>query len=444
MLLLPVMLFAGCRKFVAIEPAPNMIASQQVFANDKTAVSAVLGVYQQMRNTIRIITNGGLSIYSSLSADEIYNTASNSTDDPFYKNALAANNSIITSFWTNAYSNIYRINACIEGLSASPTITDSLKTQLTGEMKVVRAVYYFYMVNLFGEVPLVTSTDYRINEKMGRTPASVIINQIIEDLVYAKTVLKQTYPSANRARANKLAAVALLARVYLYDKQWSMAEEEANSVINSGLYNLSSVATVFQPASNETIWQLVNDNANTAEGAAFIPSSSTARPTYAISNFLLSSFENGDLRKTAWLKSNTVSGIQYYYPNKYQLRTNTPVNEYTKLLRLSEVYLIRAEARARQNKIIEGQGDLNVVRNRAGLPDVSMTSQAALLAAVEKERFTELFTEFGHRWFDLKRTDRIDAVLGSEKPGWKTDAALYPIPDAQIQVNNNLSQNPGY
>jgi hypothetical protein len=108
------------------------------------------------------------------------------------------------------------------------------------------------------------------------------------------------------------------------------------------------------------------------------------------------------------------------------------------------VYLIRAEARARQNKIIEGQGDLNVVRNRAGLPDVSMTSQAALLAAVEKERFTELFTEFGHRWFDLKRTDRIDAVLGSEKPGWKTDAALYPIPDAQIQVNNNLSQNPGY
>jgi hypothetical protein len=118
------------------------------------------------------------------------------------------------------------------------------------------------------------------------------------------------------------------------------------------------------------------------------------------------------------------------------------------ILRLAEQYLIRAEARAQQNNIDGAKTDLNAVRNRAGLLNTTANDKTEMMAAVLHERQVELFTELGHRWFDLKRTKAVDLVMNSVTPikggTWQTTDQLYPIPVADIIRNSTLKQNPGY
>ena len=118
------------------------------------------------------------------------------------------------------------------------------------------------------------------------------------------------------------------------------------------------------------------------------------------------------------------------------------------MFRLAEQYLIRAEARAQQNNISGAQADLNAIRTRAGLANVTATTQTGLVTAIYHERQIELFTEFGHRWFDLKRTGQLDAVMGIAAPQkggtWASYKALIPIPASEISINPHLTQNPGY
>ncbi len=159
---------------------------------------------------------------------------------------------------------------------------------------------------------------------------------------------------------------------------------------------------------------------------------------------MLNAFEPGDLRKAKWLNSTVIGGQIYFYPFKYKIRSGRPVTEYYMVLRLAEQYLIRAEAEAKLNDLSDAIADLNIVRSRAGLPNTSATTQAQLLAAIKHERQVELFCEWGSRWFDLKRTGDIDAVLGAEKTGWSSTDSLYPIPFSEIQANPFLTQNTGY
>lgn len=112
---------------------------------------------------------------------------------------------------------------------------------------------------------------------------------------------------------------------------------------------------------------------------------------------------------------------------------------------MEEQYLIRAEARAYQVNISGAQEDLNIIRNRAGLSDTSATTQQDLLSAILQERRLELFTEIGHRWFDLKRTGQAGTVLAPLKPAWQERNLLLPIPETELILNPNLQpQNPGY
>jgi starch-binding outer membrane protein, SusD/RagB family len=439
-------LLCSCTKMIEADLPDNLIESKQVFSNDQTAISAALGVYAQLRTTNLSIFNGGTSLYTALSSDELNNTTSSTVADPFSLNALQPTNPTVNNFWSSAYSTIYQVNSSLEGLSQSSKITDSVNRQLTGEMKFIRAFCYFNLVNLFGDVPLINSTDYRINSAQPRTATSSIYSQVITDLTDAKQLLKTTYPSANRSRANKWTASALLARIYLYTGDWVNAENEASSIINSGLYSLPvNLNNVFVTTSPETIFQVANDNANTAEGAALIPSSTTIKPTYAITSSLLNAFESNDGRKTAWLSSNTISGQPFYYPFKYKLRLSTPLNESEIVLRLAEQFLLRAEARVHLNKLTEAAADLDVIRVRAGLSPTSAMDAPSLLLAIEKERRTELFTEWGHRWFDLKRTGHTDSVLKALKgSNWQTTDILYPLPQTQLDLNPKLMQNPGY
>ena len=171
-----------------------------------------------------------------------------------------------------------------------------------------------------------------------------------------------------------------------------------------------------------------------------------------INNPLLNSFESGDGRLTNWIRSSTLpaSGTApqtvYYFPDKYKSSANNA--EYEVLIRLAEIYLIRAEARAMLNKSSAAE-DVNVVRSRAGLSGIPAASnQVTLLAAIAKERQTELFTEAGHRFFDLKRTGTLDAVMNVVAPlkptTWASYMALFPIPPADLLQDPNLKPNPGY
>ncbi|MFY0255507.1 RagB/SusD family nutrient uptake outer membrane protein [Chitinophaga sp. 30R24] len=167
-------------------------------------------------------------------------------------------------------------------------------------------------------------------------------------------------------------------------------------------------------------------------------------PNYAINNILYNAFELGDTRKSKWINSITVLGSAYLYPYKYKSRTNNNA-EFEMVLRLAEQYLIRAEARAQQNNTSQAKEDLDVIRLRAGLTGTTATDKNSLLLAIEHERQVELFCEWGHRWLDLKRTNRSTAIIGTEKPaGWQDTDVLYPIPQSAVSTNSKLSQNKGY
>ncbi len=436
---------SSCNKFVTIGPPPNQVITSTVFTSDASAASAMVGLYSQIMNGV--LFNGNMSVYPGLSSDELYNTDPGASAESFTKNAILPDDATIEGIWTIGYNYIYQTNAMIEGLVNATGMSTDTKKQLQGEAHFMRAFCYFYLVNLFGDLPLETSTSYEANKSMSRTPSGKVYEQIINDLLNAQDSLSSDYVTDGRVRPNKWAATALLARVYLYEKNWVQAEQMASAVINAGLYSLSGdLHTVFLGSSEEAIWQLlpVQSGFNTGEGYTFIPSSSTVVPTYALTNDLFNSFEPGDLRKTDWLDSNSVNGMIYYYPYKYKVALSPNVTEYNMVLRLGEQYLIRAEARAEQDNFAGAVADLNIIRKRAGLPDAAPANKTVLLLDIEHERQVELFCEWGHRWFDLKRTGREDAVLGAEKSGWKPFAALYPIPEAEIQSNPALTQNSGY
>jgi hypothetical protein len=281
-----------------------------------------------------------------------------------------------------------------------------------------------------------------------------VYNQIENDLLSSIELLSDHYVNAanmattERTRPNQFAAQALLARTYLFEGKWSNAESAASNVITSTpQYALcSNLNQVFLKNSPEAIWQLqaTVPGSNTYAGALF-PFTSLPSNVSLTSDFV-ASFESADLRKSSWVKTITVSGSNYSFPYKYKVGQNsTIVTEYTMVLRLAEVYLIRAEARSRQSLFTLACGDINLLRNRANLASVALTTLPALVSEIERQRRSELFAEAGDRWIDLRRNSRLDAVMPLLKgSNWVMTDQLYPIPQVEIDRNHLLIQNPGY
>lgn len=449
--LLIYLLFAtsGCESFVDIPPAANLMQTDQVFSSEQGVTAAVNGVYTYLRSGSHSFLNGGVSLYSGLAVGEIYNTAASTTYDPFYKNLIPTTNTTVNSmFWSLPYNTIYRCNLIMEGTEKSQALSKKFKDQVIGEMLFVRALVYHYLINLYGDVPLVLTTDYVVNSVMPRTSAITIYEQLKVDLNKAQLLLTPSYPSVGKTRPNVYAVMALLARVYLYNKDDQKAFETADLVIKSNTYSLTTDLTkTFLINSTETIWEIAapGEARNSAEALLFIPTSTTAKPTLAIPDSYVNVFENVDKRKSSWLGRNVNAGITYYYPAKLKSRLTTPITEYEVVFRLSEMYLIKAESAAQIDDINAAVTALNVVRRRAGLTDVAQTiSKPALLTAILQERQREFLGEWGHRWFDLKRLGIIGQVLAIDKPDFKAFAQWFPIPQAQISFNQNLTQNEGY
>ncbi|MCL9809857.1 RagB/SusD family nutrient uptake outer membrane protein [Flavobacterium luminosum] len=442
---------ASCDDFVEVDLPNSQLTAPAVFEDAVTANAAMVSIYAKMRSQGLLTGSAsGLSHLLGNYTDELmfYGNTQNGAV-AFYNNALIASNPDVKQFWNNSYNQIYCANAVVEGVDNSVTLPANVKNQLKGEALFSRALLHFYLVNLYGDVPYITTTDYRENSEVARTLSNVVYAKIIEDLQAAITLLPENYPTPERVRPNKYAAHALLARVYLYNENWEAAKNEATMVIeNTGLYTwVTNLDEVFLKESTATIWQFSpsENGGNAEEGATFIFISGPP-PLSALTENFINGFEVSDQRKVRWVNAVTDGVTTWFHPYKYKQQNSTAGSiEYSVVLRLAEMYLIRAEAYTHLGDLDAAKTDLNKIRNTAGLPDTSAVTQQELLDAILQERRVELFTEYGHRFFDLKRFGKVNEVLSPVKAGWSTNDALFPIPESELLLNPNLSpQNPGY
>jgi len=464
----------SCKKFIEIAPPIDTITTGQVFESNAQAEWAMAGVYSRMINddmgpdlpTFKGFYAGLSNIAGSLSADDLINSTGVSEVDKYvlYINALNAQNATLPSqIWKSAYKTIYDANGVIEGIegSTSPLLSDSVRKQLTGEAKAVRAFAYFYLTNFFGDLPLVLTIDFNQTKNLSRSPQAKIYQQIIKDLTEAKAAVAGDFSVGKneRIRINKWFAEAFLARVYLYTGQYQDAINSATKVIgkNDLFFLETDLNRVFIKNSNEAIFQLAQYSSEmqmgTPEGKTFIPMLANYPPYFYYTDNVVNLFENTDKRKLNWMATYQESPTSpiVYYPYKYKTsRESGEPEEYYTVMRLAELYLIRAEANmllsaGNTNSAI---GDLNIIRQRAGVGDLPFTlTSGEVIDAVAEERRRELLTEGAHRWFDLKRTGKASGVLSAipYKQPWKGDyQLLYPIPKEEIDANIRLTQNPQY
>lgn len=441
----------GCEDFLEVDDPQGQIPQEEVFKDEATATAAVSSLYGKLRDEVMLSgSNSGMGVLMGLYADELdYYGAPGDTYETFYLHNVLAADSGVQSIWDKAYNLVYMCNAVLEGLETANQLSTEFKQQLRGESLFIRALVHFYLTNLFGDIPYPKTTDYQINTEIEKIPTVSVYDAILEDLIEAKDLLGNNYVTDERTRANKGAVSALLARVYLYLEQWQKAETESSEVIgNASLYTLETdLNNVFLKESHSAILQLKpqDPGANASEAATYI-FDSPPPPFVVLSNGMVENMEPNDLRKTQWVGEVTDGSQSWYYAYKYKQQFNTGTSmEYSIVFRLAEQYLIRAEARVSQGNIVGAQQDLNTIRQRAGLGNTQANTSEQLKQAILKERRVELFTEHGHRWFDIRRFGVADEILEPIKNGWKATDVMLPIPESDLLLNPNLEpQNPGY
>ncbi len=464
-LLLMMTVASSCDKTIDVNIPAGVFTTETVFNTNDAAQAAMRGIYQSMTNILSSCPfEGILTGTIGLGADELVRANYSTEQQQFFDNNIFPDNSAVANIWAAYYSYIYQANNLYEAAERSPGLSTAQKDALMGEARFIRALSFFYLTNLYNKVPLVLTSNYINNALLPVSDQKDIYNQIIIDLKFAQSKAGTNNTVAgSRYRGNKWAATALLARVYLYQKDWANAETEASAVIaQSTTYQLDALENVFLAASKEAIWALANPGTNLycSEGTS-ISGSSSANSSCRMTPYLVGQFKTGDQRLSKWGRLGGTVSAPNTAPLKYKTFSNTDAGakkEASTVLRLAEQYLIRAEARAMQNNLTGAIADVDAIRIRAGAvaneskdfktigyasPNIS---QKDLLAVIYNERLLELFSEYGHRWFDAKRIqpDDLAGYFGNRKPAIKPTAAYLPLPANEILVNPNLNQSEGY
>ncbi|SDZ88031.1 RagB/SusD family nutrient uptake outer membrane protein [Pedobacter hartonius] len=444
-LLLPVLLFGtSCKKTLDQQPQAALDAGT-AFTTRQGIEAGIIGAYDGLQQTGYMTLS--YLIFPDLYADNLTWTGTFPTWSQVFNKTIQADNTDINTIWNHIYGTINRANNII---AAAPAISDPafLKDSAIGECKTIRAVAYFDLIRMFGGGPagynqtdglgvplrlVPTIGTETANAKIPRASEAEVFTQILADLDDAIAKLPNTISTG---RVNKNVAAALKARVQLYRQQWIEAEALATTVIEgtSPAYALvpgASYGTIYTGKnSSESIWEL-QYNATDANNLAFYyyPTGSGGRNEVSSSTNLRDAFETGDLRKNVNF-STTPASKQLKYS-----QVNPGVDN-VMMMRLSEVYLTRAESRAMLNDFSGALADLNVIRLRAGLVASAAASQADLLTAIRKERRLELAHE-GQRFFDLRRYNTTGLT--------QTFRNLFPIPQSEvINSGGKVAQNPGY
>ncbi|OXA95900.1 RagB/SusD family nutrient uptake outer membrane protein [Flavobacterium hercynium] len=437
----------GCDDALDVELPSNQLSSETVYTSDATADAAVNGIYQSMVAGFYYD-----QVYSILgqTSDELIRT--NGLANVYGTNEIPETDGTINSNWGELYKTIYNANNVIEGVSKSTTLNAAKSKQWIAEAKFLRAYSYFYLTNLWGRVPLVVTTDINVSALLPQSDQDTVYAQIVKDLTEASADLPVDYKNykQERIRATKWAAEALLARVKLYQGNWSEAAAHATAVLNETatykiITDLEEENSPFIADNDEAILQIPYFNVNyTYEGSSVFVNANTA--TFLLRNGS-TLFEADDARKINWTRdiTNDQSVVIGVSPTKYKNRFGASPIERSTILRLAELYLIRAEARVKLNDIAGAQEDINIIRNRALLENTTLTDANQLLDLIALERQREFFAENGHRWLDLKRTGKLDETLSvlTDKI-WNSTDSLYPIPEPALRSNPFLTQNSGY
>lgn len=461
-----ILITVSCKSFIDVEPPKNQMLTSVVFNNDETANAALLGIYSKM-------VTDAMSYYIPLAcgyaSDELINHSTSAPLVDLYYNNPRATDAFTNILWSNGFFYIYQANSVIEGCEGSNAIHPDVKKQIMAEAYFIRSFWLYYLLSFFGDIPLTLSTDYNYNSTLRRSPISDVYKQIISDLIYASENLNSKYVDGSsiattneRVRPNQSAARALLARIHLTLGNWNEAEQFAELVINNNeLYDTVSLDQVFIKNNKEAIWQLQQpvprtSDISTWEGNNFILVSAPNTWTLncsTLSPWLVDSFEQGDLRKSSWIGEyidNSVTPKNYFlFPNKYKIRSSSTISEQSTVLRIAEQYLIRAEAKAHKNDINGALQDINLIRKRGGIKPILTIDNESIFDVILKARQIEFFTEWGHRWLDLKRmgyTNNVMPNVLSTKQGgeWDSTKELWPIPQSEIDRNTKLIQNIGY
>jgi len=434
----------SCKKMVEVTPVGS-IATSEAYSTESNIAASVNGIYYTLQQQGTIYNSSYNSIFPLLSDEASIGNTSTVQYLQFANNNITSDNYIVSGLWSNGYATIYQANLLLENVSGNNTINATEKNQWLGEARFLRAYCYFMLTQYFGKVPLATTSDYKTNNSLARSDTATVNKFIISELEAAATLLPDGYSAYNndRTRASKEAAQALLAREYLYRGYWAKAEANATLLINNSTFSLpSDLNNVLVSNSIESIWEI----AFSAKDQNYTPYNlvpfGNYLPPVVPSTKLVNAFEAGDKRKDVYLS--IIPTVPSFYI-MYKWHDEVNFADQPKIMRLSEMYLIRAEARLKQNNLTGAAQDINVIRNRAGLANTTATTQADLMSAVMQERLVELCFE-GDRWLDLIRTGQADAVLGPFKgSSWKSSDQLLPIPATEIGNNPNLApQNPGY
>ena len=445
----------ACDKVLDRQKPQNEVGDEFSINSIKGGQAAMHGLYHELQSGNYYGSN--FMIISDVSSDQ---GQSIGTWD-FYREMdtyeVTLGNTENSNFYARAYRAINLANHIIQKVPALSDGTEAQKNRVIGNAHFVRALAYFDLVRVYGGVPnqygnlgmgLVTAPFAGLTDAsfVSRSSLTATYEMIEDDLLLAEGMLS---PSTDRSLASKGAAWALLARLYLYMGNWSQAEEYASRVMNDNTYTLlPNFLEIFEgKLTSESILELAFNSADQSSMRSwYLPTTRGGRGDLAVhSSFAqLATADPNDIRGKQYVFE-PVAGI--YYPAKYSKAGNI---DNFHILRVAEMYLTRAEARAQMNNLAGALADLNAVRARAGVAPSSASGQAALLDAILHERNLELAFE-GHRFFDLVRTGKAMSVLvnverknGPPVTLKEAGRQVLPIPQFDTDANPNIEQNEAY
>ena len=462
----------SCQDFLNLKPA-YQISDPSFYQNQNDFETALIGVY----STFRGLYNSSIIHYVTEQPTD--NTeiqwASPSADEmQLDQNAVTATNAFVLSLWNTCFYTISQSSNLLNRIDAV-SFDQTAKNRIKGEALFLRASCYFYLVRLFGDVPIVNQTfssPAQVSAAgIARQPKGDVYKQIIADLTSAESLLPATL-NTDKTHASQMTAKALLGKVYLTQQNYDLAATKLKEVIDAKLYSLvadyKSLSTNGNTNLAETLLEvdyLTGQSLGNNYSSLFTPAYNSMAifpnnlqgagrivPTLDILNM----YETGDARKSISVTDSVMLNTGKKTYSRYGLKfvdfkaTDLADGSVAfTILRYADVLLMYAETLNEQGKTTDALSYVNQVRQRAKLPVLSGLSQADTRLALERERRVEFLYE-GHRWFDLVRTVRAKTVLNahyaSQKLAFKLDdfELLFPIPQSEIDQNPAMKQNPGY
>ncbi|SFR51267.1 SusD family protein [Robiginitalea myxolifaciens] len=458
--LLGLFLLVGCEDRLDVVPE-DQVASNTVFNSLATIDGAVVGIYSKNQSGD---LNGMAQLTSDFMADDVNFVGSFTSLQEIDQFETLATNTSVDNIWLDGYELIGAANNVIENLPLVfdvQGVDETVKAQFIAEAKFLRALTYFQLVNLFAQpyqfaqggnlgVPLVLQPfeggDIS-SFQLERSTVNEVHAQIESDLMDAIADL----PADNGVRAESGSARALLARLYLYREQWAQAAAQADMVISSGNYSLAADYDFYDdnPGSSEHIFTVVNTPSDGPQEVAgsdevyvtFYNAAPGGRGDAPFSQSLLDAFaaEPGDRRfDELSVAATDAGGNNTFFTTKYPDIVNVASDGM--VLRITEMYLIRAEANLRGGSNVGDSpiNDINLLRNRAGLAPLGSVDLDAIL----NERRKELCFE-GHRRMDLLRNNRNLRPGGGPESEPGANKVIFPIVEDETTNNPNITQNPG-